>query len=88
MTVKVVDAHTHVQRLILVVKIVTVSEECTTEGELSVVRFLWTRGLNVKDAHNEMFPVYGRKYLSRKAVHNWVANVLLMTEVRKMLRQQ
>jgi transposase len=33
---------------------------------------LWTEGLNVKDTHKETFPVYGGKYLSRKAVHNWV----------------
>jgi hypothetical protein len=24
-----------------------------------------------RDIHKEMFPVYGGKYLSRKAVHNW-----------------
>jgi hypothetical protein len=29
-------------------------------------------GLNAKDIHNEMFPVYGGMCLSRKAVHNWV----------------
>jgi hypothetical protein len=39
-----------------------------------------------------MFPVYGGKCLSRKAVHNWVEKVSLMTkrfetEVRKWLRQ-
>jgi hypothetical protein len=27
-----------------------------------------------------VFPVYGGKCLSRKAVHNWVANILLMTK--------
>jgi hypothetical protein len=31
------------------------------------------KGLNAKDIHKEMFPVYGGKYLSRKAVHNWMA---------------
>jgi hypothetical protein len=30
------------------------------------------KGLKVKDIHKEMFPVYGEKCLSRKAVHNWV----------------
>jgi hypothetical protein len=34
--------------------------------------FLWARGLNAKDIHKEMFPVYGGKSLSRKAVHNSV----------------
>jgi hypothetical protein len=30
------------------------------------------KGLNAKDVHKEMFPVYGGKYLSRKAVPNCV----------------
>jgi hypothetical protein len=34
--------------------------------------FLWAKGLNAKDILKEMFPVYGGKCLSRKAVHNWV----------------
>jgi hypothetical protein len=29
-------------------------------------------GLNVKAIHKEMFPVYGGKCLSCKAVHSWV----------------
>jgi hypothetical protein len=33
---------------------------------------LWAKGLNAKDIHKQMFPVYGGKCLSRKAVHNWV----------------
>jgi hypothetical protein len=36
------------------------------------VRFLWAKGLNAKDIHKEIIPVYGGKCLSRKAVHNWV----------------
>jgi ribosomal protein S25 len=36
------------------------------------VRFLWAKGLNAKDIHKEIISVYGGKYLSRKAVHNWV----------------
>jgi hypothetical protein len=35
-----------------------VLEECTTEEQRSVVCFLWEKGLNVKDIHKEMFPVY------------------------------
>jgi hypothetical protein len=42
--------------------------------------FLWAKGLNAKDINKEMFPVYGGKCLSLKAVHNWVANVLLVTK--------
>jgi hypothetical protein len=36
------------------------------------VRFLWTKGLNTKDIHKEVFPVYCGKCLSHKAVHSWV----------------
>jgi hypothetical protein len=32
---------------------------------------LWGKGLNAKDNHEETFAVYGEKYLSRKAVHNY-----------------
>jgi hypothetical protein len=28
------------------------------------------------DIHEEMFPLYGGKYLSHKAVHNWAKNSL------------
>jgi hypothetical protein len=30
------------------------------------------KGLNAKDIHTEMFPVYGGKCLLHKVVHNWV----------------
>jgi hypothetical protein len=30
------------------------------------------KGFHTKDIHKEIFPVYGGKCLSRKAVHNWV----------------
>lgn len=50
----------------------SVLEERNTEEQLSVVRFLWAKVLGTKDVHKEMFPVYGRKYLLRKAVHDWV----------------
>jgi hypothetical protein len=49
MTVYVADAH--VQRLVSVVKMATVLEEYTTEEQLSVVRFLWAKGLYAKDIH-------------------------------------
>jgi hypothetical protein len=42
----------------------------TTEEQRSVVLlFLWAKGLNAKDIHKEIFPVYGGKCLSRKLVH-------------------
>jgi hypothetical protein len=44
----------------------------TTEEHRTVVRFLWENGLTAKDIHKEMFSVYGGKFLSRRAVHNWV----------------
>jgi hypothetical protein len=41
----------------------TVLEKCTTEEQRSVVpSFLWAKGLNAKDIHKEMLPVYGEKY--------------------------
>jgi hypothetical protein len=36
------------------------------------VCFLWATGLSAKDINKEIFPVYGGKCLSRKAVHNWL----------------
>jgi hypothetical protein len=52
--------------------------ECITAEQRSVVRFLGVGG--GEDIHNEMYPVYGGKYLSSKAVHKWMANVSLMTK--------
>jgi hypothetical protein len=45
MTVKAPDTHAHVQRLVSVVKMVTMLEECNTQEQLSVVHFLWAKGL-------------------------------------------
>jgi hypothetical protein len=36
------------------------------------LRFLWAKGLDVKDTHKQMFPVYDGKCLSRKEVYKWV----------------
>jgi hypothetical protein len=49
MTVYVADAHAHVQRLVSVVKMATMLEECTAEKQRSLVQFLWARGLNAKE---------------------------------------
>jgi hypothetical protein len=38
--------------------------------------------LSAKNINKEMFPVYGWKFLSHKAVHNWVTKVSLMTTKR------
>jgi hypothetical protein len=45
--------------------------------------FLWGKGLSAKDIRKDMFPVYGGKCLSRKAVHSWVANVSLMKRLKR-----
>jgi hypothetical protein len=50
----------------------TALEGYDTEEQRSVVRFLWAKELSATDIHKEMFPVYGGKCLSRKAVHNCV----------------
>jgi hypothetical protein len=64
MTVQVVDAHDHVQRLVSVVKMVNVLKKCSTEEQHSnVPYFLWAKELNANDIHKEMLPVYGGKNL-------------------------
>jgi hypothetical protein len=57
----VADAHAHIQRPVSVVKMATVLEECTTEQQRSVVRFLWSKGLNAKNIHKEILAIYGGK---------------------------
>jgi hypothetical protein len=47
-----------------------VLEECNTEEQRSVMRFLWAKELNSKGIHKEIFLVYGWKCLSRNAVYN------------------
>jgi hypothetical protein len=54
-----------------IVKMATVLEGNTTEEQRSIVSFLWVEGPNVKDDLKEMFPVYGGKCFSRKAVQPW-----------------
>jgi hypothetical protein len=48
--------------------------------------FWYEKGLNAKDIHKEIVPIYGGQCLSRKAVHNWVANVSLKTKELKRRR--
>jgi hypothetical protein len=60
------------------------------------MRFVKAKRLDAKDIHKEMFPIYGRKCLSCKAVHNWTEkrgkrfadDEEVETEERKWLRQQ
>jgi hypothetical protein len=60
-------SYANVQSLVSVVKIAIVLEE-----QRPIVRFLWAKVHNAEDIHEEIFPVYSGKCLSRKAVHNWV----------------
>jgi hypothetical protein len=48
-----------------------VLEECVTEKQRYVLRFFRAKGLDAKNIRKEMFPVYGGKCLSRKAVQSW-----------------
>jgi hypothetical protein len=46
------DAYAHVHRLVSVVKMVTVLEECTMKSSVLLSgSFLWEKGLNPKDIH-------------------------------------
>jgi hypothetical protein len=64
-------------------------------GAALFVHFPWAKGLNAKDIHKEMFPVYGGTCSSHKAVHNWVEkhgkrfadDEEVETEVQKWPRQ-
>jgi hypothetical protein len=47
-------------------------EECSTEKQHSFVRLSWAKGPNANNIHKVMLPVYGGKFLSRKAVHSYV----------------
>jgi hypothetical protein len=42
---------------------VPVLAECNIEEQRSPVHLLWAKGLNMKDIHKVMFPVYGGKCL-------------------------
>jgi hypothetical protein len=61
-----------------------VLEDCTNEEQHPLVPFVGER-LNAKDIHNEMFCVYAGNCLSRKAIYNWVTNILLMTKRLKLI---
>jgi hypothetical protein len=43
MTIYVADAHANVQRLVSIVKMAAVLEECTKEEQGSVVQFSWAK---------------------------------------------
>jgi hypothetical protein len=45
--------------------------------------FLWAKGRKAKHVHKEIFSVYSGKFLPRKAVQNWMANVSLMAKLKQ-----
>jgi hypothetical protein len=48
---------------------------------------LWAKLLNAKNIDKDIFPVYGGKCLSRKAVHNWVGKTTLVANVPLITRR-
>jgi hypothetical protein len=73
----------HVQGLVSVVKMVTMLEECSTKSSVLLCGSFLAKGFSAKDIHEEIFPVYGGKCLSLITVHNRVANVSLMTKLKR-----
>jgi hypothetical protein len=57
-----------------------VLEECTIDEQRFIVLSCRQKRLNAKDINKEIFSAYDGECLSRKAVHNWVPNVSLMTK--------
>jgi hypothetical protein len=81
MIVQVADMRTHVQRPVSVVKMATVLEDCTTKEQRSAVPFFCGQ----KDSMQRLlikkrFLLTGGSVCCVKRVHDWVANVSLMTE--------
>jgi hypothetical protein len=44
---------------------------CVSLGSSRVCVFFVGKRTNAKDIHEEIFPIYSGKCLSRKAVHSW-----------------
>jgi hypothetical protein len=65
-------AHGHVQKLVSVVKMATVLKGVLPKSNVMFCISLWTKELNAKEIHEEMFHVYDGKCLLHKMVHNWV----------------
>jgi hypothetical protein len=84
MTVYVADVHVNLQKLVLVVKMMTMLEECPNEQQHSIVLFFffsvskWTQCKGKK-----YFLFMGVKCFSSETVHTWVANVSLLTKKLK-----
>jgi hypothetical protein len=48
----------------------TLLEKYTTEEQRPFMHFLWTKGSNAKDIHEQIFPLHDGKWFSPKAVQN------------------
>jgi hypothetical protein len=96
MTVYVADVHVHVQRLVSVVKMATVLEECTAEKECPVVRFC-----GQKDSMQRMFIkkcflfMVGSVCCIKQFKTEWINSLkdvrksqMMPDQVQKWLRQQ
>jgi hypothetical protein len=94
MTAQVADAHTHVQRLVSVVKMATNLEAVLPKNSVPFFVFC-----GQKDSLQRIFItflVYGRKCFLGKAIHNWsekrtkpfADDERVETEVRKWARQR
>jgi hypothetical protein len=96
-TVLEADAHAHVQRLVSVVRMATVFEECATEEQRCVVLlFLWAKGLNVDSIHMKylLFTVGSvccvKRFTagSRNSLKDVRKSQMMPDQLRKWLRQQ
>jgi hypothetical protein len=61
--------HVHVQKLVSIVKMVTVLEGVSTKEHCA---FLLTKELNAENIRKEMFPIYSRMCSSSEVVRKWV----------------
>jgi hypothetical protein len=66
----------------------TMHEEFTIEEQHFVVHFCGQKWFNAKYSQKEFVSVYGGKYLSSNAVHNWVDNSLKGVRKSQMMKRR
>jgi hypothetical protein len=77
----VAGSHAHVQRLVSVVKMVTVLEGCTTEEQCSFVCVFYGQKNTVQRIFmKKCFLFMMGSVCLRKVVHNWLADIFLLTK--------
>ena len=47
-------------------------QDCTTEEQRGVVRFLWAEGVKPVEIHRRMLAQYGQSTMSQRKVYDWV----------------